>query len=115
MSKPTRGATRPAASKKKAKKRPDIIRPAVQAEPEEVDVASEEETGAVAVATAPVLQFRPRSRDAAPARPAGRPATARSATFPTTDYSYVYTDLRIIALLVGSLLVALIALSFVIH
>lgn len=116
MSKPTRGATKAAPGKKKAKVRP-LPRPADETASAVVsgEAVQAETNGSVAVSDQPVLQFRPRPREAAPVRAAGgRPQSARAA-LPSMDYSYVYTDLRIIAVLVGSLLVALIALSFVIH
>lgn len=114
MPKPSQGA-RPGASKKKTKKRPEI-RPADQAAaPASVSTepvqAKENGNGH---ASAPVLQFRPSAREVAPSRrTSGRAATAKTA-FQTADYSYVYTDLRIIGVLASVLLVLLIALTFVI-
>ncbi len=116
MSKPTRGATKVAPGKKKAKRRPEPG-PMTQVAPTSVsgEAVQAEENGNGAV-SAPVLQFRPRAVGAAPVRavaPKGTPA--KTVGFPVVDYSYVYTDLKIIAVLVCSLLVALIALAFVIR
>jgi hypothetical protein len=116
MSKPSRGAL--AAGKKKAKKRPEL-RPAAPATSTVArsEPVQEHENGSAQVATAtPVLQFRPKGRDSLAARPVG----GRAAALPrmaqqVVDYSYVYTDLKIIAALVIFLLVMLILLSFVIR
>ncbi len=118
MSKPSRGAY--AAGKKKAKKRTEprpIVEMVPSITPRESVQAQESDNGSP-VATAPVVQFRPRPRDAAPSRPTqGRVQTSAAAKFAqqVVDYSYVYTDLRIIGTLVVSLLVLLIVLSFVIR
>ena len=116
MSKPTRGAAKAAPGKRKAKVRPQP-RPTGEGAP---TVASEgavqaEAKGNVAVREEPVLRFRPGPRETAPIRATGGKAQAARAPLPTVDYSYVYTDLKIIGVLVSALLVALIALSFVIH
>ena len=118
MSKPSRGAA--AASKKKAKKRQES-RPIVQAAPAISSrqlVQEEENDHDTPTVGAPVLQFRPRAKGDIQARPASgktpAPSTAKFAQ-QIVDYSYVYTDLRIIGVLVSSLLVVLVVLSFVIH
>ena len=118
MSKPSRGAY--AAGKKKAKKRSEprpIVEMAPSITPRESVQAQESDNGS-SVASAPVLQFRPRARDAVSPRPAqGKVPMSAAAKFAqqVVDYSYVYTDLKIIGVLVVSLLVLLIVLSFVIH
>lgn len=118
MAKPSRGAY--AAGKKKAKKRPEP-RPMVQTAPPTMpgeSVQPQESDNGNSTVSAPVLHFRPKGRDAAAGRPAvGKAPVSAAAKFAQqfVDYSYVYTDLKIIAALVSSLLVALIVLSFVIH
>ena len=116
MSKPTRGATKVAPGKRKAKVRPQP-RPMGEAASTVVsdEAVQAEASGGVAVREEPVLQFRPRPREAAQTRASGGRPQASRVPLPTADYSYVYTDLRIIGVLVGALLVGLIALSFVIH
>ena len=81
-------------------------------------VQAQESEDENSVVSAPVLQFRPRARDAMAARPApGKGPAPASAKFAqqVVDYSYVYTDLKIIGVLVVSLLAMLIVLSFVVH
>jgi hypothetical protein len=118
MSKPSRGAY--AVGKKKAKKRPEphtIAQLAPSAAPKESVQAQEGGNGSPAVSS-PVLQFRPKGREAVAARPSsGRAPASAAAKFAqqVVDYSYVYTDLKIIAVLVVSLLVILVVLSAVIH
>ena len=116
MPKPTQGA-RSAAGKKKTKKRPES-RPVAQMTAS-TSVSTEpvqaEENGN-GHTDAPVLQFRPKAREVVPARASSaRGGTAARAAFQTMDYSYVYTDLRVIGVLMASLLVMLIALTFVIR
>ena len=114
MPKPTQGSRNPA-GKKKAKRRPEP-RPVVQtaetvapAEPVQTELNGNGHAGE------PVLQFRPRGREVAASRStAPRTAGAKTA-YQTVDYSYVYTDLRIIGVLVAALLVMLVALTFVIR
>ncbi len=116
MSKPSHGSARFAASKKKAKARPQT-RPAVKAAPDAVreEPVQREDLGN-GRAQEPVLQFRPKAaREAAPVRVAAGRASAARVAFPFTDYRYVYTDLKMIAVIAGSLLALLIVLSFVIR
>lgn len=116
MSKPSRGAV--ASGKKKAKKRPEsrpsaeVSAPVAPREP----VQSQESGAGAFAASGPVLQFRPKGREAVAARPAGGKsgATSRSVLQPV-DYSYVYTDLKIIGVLVSALLLALVVLSLAVR
>lgn len=110
MAKLSRGTARSAVGKKKAKKRveprPTSQSPSTAAVAQPVQPRETAERGSGGT----VLQFRPRARDAA-----GRSAAAAKAVLQTVDYSYVYTDLRIIGVLSVLLLGGLIALSFVIR
>jgi hypothetical protein len=114
MPKPSQGS-RFAAGKKKTKKRPEA-RPIAEtaSTPVPAEPVHVEENGNGHTET-PVLQFRPKAREAAPARSSGGRAAASRTTLQPVDYSYVYTDLRIIGVLMTSLLVLLVALTFVIR
>jgi len=115
MAKPSRGATRFAAGKKKAKKR-------YEPQPSNatsVSVVAEEPVEGAPKASGPqsagaVLQFRP--RQAAPSRSvAGKGGAATKAILQAVDYGYVYTDLKVIGGLAVLLFGGLVALSFVVH
>ncbi len=115
MAKPSHGGARFGASKKKAKKRsePQQIGRTPSApvrEPSEPQAVPGEPSGRS------VVQFRPRPRDAEPQRvAAGRGAAQAKSFFQAVDYSYVYTDLRIIGGLSALLFGGLVVLSFVIR
>ncbi len=109
MAKPSHGQARGAA-KKKAKRRLESRSVAEFPAPSQRTPAPPADRDGTAGTT--VLQFRPRAREAvdrASARPGGK------SFFPAVDYSYVYTDLKIIGALSGSLFVGLLALSFFLH
>lgn len=114
MSKASRGGARLAAGKKKAKRRiepqPITQMPEQTAAEETVQpgaASSRQSSGGTA------LQFRPRAREAAVARPvAGRGAKA---VLDAVDYGYVYTDLKIIGGLTTVIVAGLVALSFMIR
>ncbi len=116
MAKPSRGASRFAAGKKKAKKRYES-QPASSASPAVVAEEPTQEAPAAPVqrsSSGPALQFRP--REAAVARSAAtRGGSAAKAVLQTVDYGYVYTDLKIIGGLATLLFGGLAVLSFVIH
>ncbi len=115
MAKPSRGATRPAASKKKAKKRygPQTTNPMPTSTGVQ-EPAQAETAGSAQRSDRTVLQFRP--REAAVARTAGaRGGSAAKALLQAVDYGYVYTDLKIIGGLAALLFGGLVALSFVIR
>ncbi len=115
MAKPSRGGTRYAAGQKKAKKRfePQSSVPvpasAATQEPAQPEEKPVERTSGSA------LQFRPRARETSAVRSAGARGVAAKTHLQPIDYSYVYTDLRIIGVLTTVLLVALVALSFMLH
>lgn len=111
MAKPSHGA-RFAGGKKKLKKRPEsrpvAPAPVATALPEPV-----EETNGNGAGREPVLQFRPRAREAAVGRVAPARGPVRRAYQQVVDYSYVYTDLKIIGVLAFALFGLLVALSVV--
>jgi hypothetical protein len=114
MAKPSRGATRIAPAKKKAKKRyePQIDRVASTGTVPAESAAGE--AVAAAQPTGAVLQFRPRQAEAARAA-AARGSVASRTALQAVDYSYVYADLKLIGALSVLLFGGLVALSFVIH
>lgn len=115
MPKPSRGGPRYAGSKKKAKKRlePQSTARAVPASVAPEPVQPRQDVGENSKGT--VLQFRPRTRESGAARAAGRAAASAKALQQAVDYSYVYTDLKIIGGLSAVLFGGLIALSFVLR
>lgn len=115
MSKPSRSGPRYGGSKKKPKKRSDL-QSVAQIPSSDTQQPVQPRTEAV-VGTKPsggVLQFRPRAREISAARPAAVRASAR-AFQQVVDYSYVYTDLKIIGGLSAALFGGLVALSFIIR
>ncbi len=115
MAKPSRGATRFAAGKKKAKKRYEPqSASSMQASTMAQEPVHEEPTGPVQRSSGPVLQFRPREATAARSTVAKGGSAAR-AMLQAVDYSYVYTDLKLIGGLTVLLFGGLVALSFAIH
>jgi hypothetical protein len=114
MAKSTRGAPHNAPGKKKAKSRAESHPVAVQPRPAESEAAVESpKPRAEAATSGSVIQFRPRGREGT-ARPSTRAGAVSRAIQQVVDYSYVYADLKIIGAVVASLLVILIALTFVI-
>jgi len=114
MPKPSHGGPRLATDKKKAKKREEP-RPVASMMP--ADAATEPvqpEATPNGRAAATVVQFRPKGREAPLRGNVGRSSASARALLQPVDYSYVFTDLRIIGALSGSLLVALIALFFIV-
>lgn len=114
MPKPSRGGTRYAPAKKKAPKRREESRPVAPITPSAAATEPVQPATVPARPAAPALQFRPKGREGATRATAGKPNAATRTPLQPVDYSYVYTDLKIIGALSGSLLAALIALSFVI-
>ncbi|HEX2922440.1 MAG TPA: hypothetical protein VHS28_00235 [Chloroflexota bacterium] len=115
MSKPSRGGTRSAPAKKKVAKRREELQSVAPATPSAAATAPvQPEAAPTTRAAAPALQFRPKGREGALRANAGKLNAAARANLQPVDYSYVFTDLKIIGTLTGSLLAALIALSFVI-
>ncbi|GEM_PF-1758302 len=124
MSKPSRGGPRYDAGKKKAKKQPgsQAVAPASSAA-----AAPAPSAGAVREAVQPMagssgsssqaaVQFRPRAREGAGVRSmTARAASSGRAALQAVDYSYVYTDVKIIGGLATALFGGLIALSFVLR
>ncbi|MHB0870499.1 MAG: hypothetical protein ACYC66_09900 [Chloroflexota bacterium] len=114
MSKASRGGARLAAGKKKAKRR---IEPQPIAQMPQ-QTAAQETAQPEAASSRPssggaALQFRPRAREAAVARPvAGRGAKA---ILDAVDYGYVYTDLKIIGGLTTVIFGGLVVLSLMIR
>ncbi len=119
MSKASRGGTRIAAGKKKAKRRlepqPITQMPPSTAAQEPVQTSAPTSDQGSQGSGAAVLQFRPRAREVAAARSAGRGAAPAKALLQAVDYSYVYTDLKIIGGLTAFLLGVLIVLTLVVH
>jgi hypothetical protein len=120
MPKSSRGGTRLAPGKKKAAKKREELQPMAPITPSAAATEPEQPKAAPAPrSAAPVLQFRPKAREAAVRTNAGKPnagkpsASARALLQPV-DYSYVFTDLKIIGALGGGLLAALIALALVV-
>ena len=115
MAKPSRGATRPAAGKKKLKKRSELqATRSVPAEAAALEPVRGEMAPPAERPGGTTLQFRP--REAVAARGAGaKGASVAKVALQAVDYSYVYTDLRIIGGLAVVLFGGLVALSFVIH
>lgn len=116
MSKPSRGATRYAAGKKKGKKRQEprrvgeVVRPIPGGKPEPSQEAAEERS------TGTVLQFRPRQREISAGRQAaGKVGPSARAFLKAVDYSYVYADLKLIGGLSVFLFGSLAVLSFFIR
>lgn len=98
------------AVKRKAKKRAaEPARPAVVKEP----VQLRENARSAPAETA--IHFRPRARDDAVVRGAAARGAVSRTFQQVVDYSYVYTDLRIIAGLSVVLFGSLLGLSFALH
>jgi hypothetical protein len=115
MPKLIHGAARSSGSKKKTKKRAESA-PIAQISPSAGARQPVQPEGRVSEnSNATVIQFRPRSRVAGPAKLPGRPAGPAKAFLQTVDYSYVYTDLRIIGMLALALFAVLIVLSFLLR
>jgi hypothetical protein len=101
MPKVSHGSARHGAAKKKAKRRPESpVGPrAPQSAPEEAPVQSVDSVvGNGSAEMGP--RFRPNVADRRPSRPAGgRAVSSARAAQQVMDYSYVYTDLKLIGVL----------------
>jgi len=117
MAKLSHGAARGGAGKKKSKRRPEARPTAPMPTPDSNErPARRQEVAGGGAQTATIVQFKPRARDGAVSRAmSGRPSSAAKALQQAVDYSYVYTDLKIIGGITLVLVGGLIGLSFVIH
>jgi hypothetical protein len=116
MAKSSRNGPRYSGSKKKQKKRPvqQSVAQAPSSSNNQQPVQSQAETIADNKPSGESLQFRPRARgSAAPRSVASRAGSSARASQQVVDYSYVYTDLRIIGGLSAVLIGGLVALSFI--
>lgn len=118
MSKPSRSGPRYGGSKKKQKKRP-VPQSVAQVSPSDNNqqpVQPRTEADAGNKSGGGVLQFRPQARENAGIRSAAaRAGASAKALQQAVDYSYVYTDLKVIGGLSAVLFGGLIALSFVLR
>ncbi len=110
-----RGAARSAAGKKKAKKRAESHSATRIPPSAAVREAVRPEEKAQGGSTATVLQFRPRAGEAGARRAGGKAGSTARTYLQPIDYSYVFTDLKIIGGLSAIIIAGLIALSFVVH
>lgn len=119
MSKPSRNGPRYGGSKKKQKRRPDQQSVAQAPSSASNQQPVQPQVEAIAGNNKPSggsLQFRPRARENAATRPVAARAGASARAFQqAVDYSYVYTDLKIIGGLSAVLMGGLIALTFILR